>query len=506
MELKRLVSGFVALSLLIGPPLAASAATASPGQQQDDRAERERKRNAERAVRDAADRTKDYENTMKDVQDELDEFAANYLVPRHYDDRFLQDYINELGQSLIPKETAPGVRFSFRVLNDAEPNAFALPDGRVYVNSGLLVFVDNEAQLAGILGHEIAHVTEQHYVESVRSQKREALIGTVVGAAAGALTGGLFGRGTKAAVDGALIGAASGLIVAKVRMNNYSRKQEDEADSVGVMLALDRRYDAKEVATLFQRMSDTYGDRSRFANALFGKHSRNKDRVSYINQLLTGNLATKYNELRTGGQLTNGTGQMYLYASRMIRDTAIVLMDQYDQFGLAKERLDRIADYRASDPRTLWALGRVYGLVGRTDAEKAKALDHLQRAAQLDERNMYPYVHRDLGLMQARLGSTPAAIESIKNYLSRHTQRHFVHPPDIEEMYDYLLAFGDRNWTAPAVDPMLIRALAPAVAPPQAEPKPAEAVPPMPAGAKPNISKPTIRKPAIKKPGGGDGR
>lgn len=488
MKLSKLVCAVVVISLALPSNVLAQ-----------DKAERERKKAEDSAAQRAADQQRDYDKTMKDVQDELDELGASLLQER-YADQFLQDYVNELGQSLVPKEVPPGTLFSFRVLDEMEPNAFALPDGRVYVNAGLLLFVDNEAQLATILGHEIAHVTEQHYVESVRAQKREALIGSVVGTVGGAVLGGLFG-GKKGAAEGAAVGLVSGLVVAKVRMNSYSRKQEDEADSVGIMLALDRGFDAGQSVAFFKHLSETYGDAGRFANALYGRHSRNKDRMAYIDQLLKGNLASKYNELRSAGRLTNGTGQMYMYASRMIRDISIRLMDEADQYGVAKEGLEKIADYRAADPKTLWALGRVYKLVGRTDQDRSKALDYLQRAAQMDERNLFPYVNRDLGLMQARLGSTAAAVESIKKYISITVQKQYEYPFDLREMYDYLLAFGDRNWTAPAIDPQLIRAVnyaqPPAAAPPTS--KPAEGAPAPAAGAKPA----TAAKAPLKKPGGG---
>lgn len=499
MKFSRLISVVVVLSLAL-PAQTFAAHLSTVQQEKDDKAEKERKKAQDNAAKQTADQQRDYEKTMKDVQDELEELGAS-LVPLHYKDKFLQDYVNELGQSLVPKETPPGVLFSFRVLDDIVPNAFALPDGRVFVNSGLLLFVDNEAQLASILGHEIAHVTEQHYVESVRQQKREALIGSVLGTVGGAVLGGLFG-GKKGAVEGASVGLMAGVTVATIRMNSYSRKQEDEADSVGLMLALDRSFDVQQSVAFFRHLSDTYGDQGRFANALYGKHSRNKDRMSYIDQLLRGNLSAKYNELRSAGRLTNGTGQMYMFASRMIRDVSIRMMDEVDQYGVAKEGLEKIADYRASDPRTLWALGRVYKLVGRTEQDRAKALDYLQRAAQLDERNLFPYVHRDLGLMQARLGSTPAALESIKKYISITVQKQYEYPGDLQEMYDYLLAFGDRNWTAPAIDPQFIRAVN---SPPQTPgtgsgAKPADAASALPATS---VSKPAGAKPVVpKKPGG----
>jgi len=505
MQLRRLLCGLIVLTLVTPEQvLAALASSSSHVQAQDDRAERERKNNADKAAKKAAEQTKDYADNLKEIQPELDEFAASLLDAR-YADPFLQDYVNELGQSLVPKEVRPGTLFAFRVLDNPEPNAFALPDGRIYINTGLLLFAQNEAQLAVVLGHEIAHVTEQHYVESVKAQRREQVVSGVLGAVSGAIVGALT-LGKKGVVDGAVLGAAAGIVVATVRMNNYNRRQEDEADSVGTMLALDRKYDAREGVAFFKKLMDTYGDQGRFANALYGKHSRNKDRMSYIDQLVTGNLGPKYNELRSSGSLTTGTGQMQMYTSRMIRDVSIYLMDYHDQYAVAKEHLERIADYRASDPRTLWALGRVYKLVGRTDADKARALDYLQRAATLDERNGYPYIHRDLGLMQARLGATPAAVESLKKYVLNHVQKYHEYPLDLEETYDYLLAFGDRNWTAPGLDPRMIRAVYPSAAQPS-EPKAADAAAmPLQAPAKPATAKPDIKKPATHKPGGEDRR
>lgn len=446
-----------ALCVLVAMILACPQLAAAAGLSQDNRSDQERRRAAERAERKAAEQTRDYQETMKEVAGELEEIGVALLQQR-YDDPFLQDYINEMGQSLVPKETPAGTLFSFTVLDDPVPNAFALPDGRIYLNSGLLLFVENEAQLAVVLGHEIAHVLERHYVESVRTQKRENLVSGVLGAAAGAVLGGLFG-GKKGAAEGAALGVAGGLVVAQLRLNHYNRKQEDESDLMGARLAMDRGYDPKQGSAFFTKLTQAFGDQGRFTNALYGRHSRNQERTAYIDQLLTGTLSSSYNELLSAGRLTIGTGQMHMYASRMTRDVAIRWMDDFDQYGVAKEHLERIADYRASDPRTLWALGRVYKRVGRTDQDRAKALDYFQRAARLDERNLYPYIHFDLGLMQARLGSTAAAVESLKKYVVGYVSRHYQYPPDLETTYDYLLTFGDRNWTAPAVDPSVVRAV-----------------------------------------------
>lgn len=245
-------------------------------------------------------------------------------------------------------------------------------------------------------------------------------------------------------------------------MNSYSRQQEDEADRVGTRLALDRGFDSKEAIAFFQKLTDTYGDRDRFSNALWGRHSRNMERMSHIRTLLeSGDLLDRYNTARAAGELTLGTGQLARFMSPMIRETAIQLMDEEDRYAQAKGMLESIEQYRPRDPRMLWALGRAYKLIGRTAEERAKALDYLQRAAQADERSLYPFIYRDLGLMQARLDQTAAATESLKKYVVTHVARTNEHPPDLLEVYDYLLTFGDGTWTAPRVEPNLIRVSTP---------------------------------------------
>lgn len=106
----------------------------------------------------------------KEIQAEVDQVALHYRN-REYKDEFLQGYITELGQSLVPAETPQGILFSFRVIDDPVPSAVAFPDGRIFIHSGLLTFVENEAQLVTILGHEIGHVVERHAVEAIKEAR-----------------------------------------------------------------------------------------------------------------------------------------------------------------------------------------------------------------------------------------------------------------------------------------------------------------------------------------------
>ena len=167
---------------------------------------------------------------LEEVQPMADRFAEA-MVTRKYSDSLVQGYVSSLGQSLVPPDYPASTTCSFRGVQDIYPNASALPDGRIYLTTGMLAHVENEAQLAMVLGHEIGHVIEEHALESLRrrrsGQRRNKIIG------AGAALGGLFGRkkgGKTSAVSGAAVGAAVGALAAtvinSVIRSRYSKEHE----------------------------------------------------------------------------------------------------------------------------------------------------------------------------------------------------------------------------------------------------------------------------------------
>jgi hypothetical protein len=459
MKPRWFVLSFLVLVLAVPFPAPAQEAQQT---QEDEQAEKERRKKEEKSEKKDAKEARESQELMDEIQADVDSFASG-LAAQLYPDNFLQDYVNEVGQRLVPRSAVADQLFSFRVVDDPLPNAYALPDGRIFVNSGLLVFVRNEAQLSMALAHEAGHVLEQHQVESIkeaRSFKRRALPG-LIGAVGGAVVGGLF-KGKEGAAVGAAVGAAGGVLYSSVALNRYNRKQEDEADLIGARLMIGQGYDPAQGAALFQLLAERFPDKDRFKDLLWAQHSRNVDRAAHVRALIDGELATTYNAQKAAGKLAEGSGQLDFFLSRMYREVAIALMERYDRYDLAKGILERVVEYRARDPRALWAMGRVYKLVGRTPADKATALDYLQRAAQADERNLHPYVYRDLGLMQARLATASGenmapAVESMKRYVTLWIERNGHEPPDLDEMYDYLLAFGDAQWTAPRPDTLVAR-------------------------------------------------
>ena len=161
-----------------------------------------------------------------------------------YDDAELQSYVSRIGDELAAVSELPELDFTFTVLNSEVINAFALPGGYVYITRGLLALADNEAELAGVMAHEIGHVTARHsaqrYSRGVLAQGGLA-IGTVL---AGVLGGG-------AAAD--LVQQAGGL-GAQAYLAGYSRDQEFQADELGVRYMARAGYDPTAMSSFLEKL------------------------------------------------------------------------------------------------------------------------------------------------------------------------------------------------------------------------------------------------------------
>ena len=396
------------------------------------------------------------------IQPQIDEIGI--ALSRWEDpDRFVGAYLNSLGQSMVPAEVDASVSFSFRVLYEIRPNAMALPDGRIYVTTGLLSIVENEAQLAFVLGHEIGHVIQEHSLGHWRRIETVERRNKIIGAAAGVGLGGLFGvkrGGGAGAVAGAVVGAQLGFGVASVANAvmriKFGREQEKEADLVGAELAMARGFDPDEGRAFFQDLHDRFGKRrfslDRALSSMFATHPSSQIRATNIHSVLSGDLASQYQSMLDSGGLATGSGRLGRVLSAVIRDNGILLAEESDRFDLALENLERAYRYRPNDARLLWGLGRVHQLLARTDEQVQRAEDFLARAVESDHRKFYPAIHRDLAYLRAaRREDYTAAAEGLKQYVLGHVEVHGVLPSDLDEVYDHLVLFGDTSWTAPSV-------------------------------------------------------
>ena len=156
-----------------------------------------------------------------------------------YPDSSVQRYVRDLGLRLAAVSERPDLPWTFRVLDDPTINAFALPGGFIYVTRGILAHFENEAQLAGVLGHEIGHVTARHSVNQM-SRAQLAQIGLVVGAVASETV-----RDNFDPIQGAV-----GLGFLK-----FGRDDENQSDELGVRYMTRLGYDPRELAGVMEMLS-----------------------------------------------------------------------------------------------------------------------------------------------------------------------------------------------------------------------------------------------------------
>lgn len=161
------------------------------------------------------------------------------------DDPEINEYIQSIGLRLSSQAVTQGQSFQFFVVKDAEINAFALPGGFVGVNAGLLLSTRNENELAGVLAHEISHVTQRHIARSIAAQSRNSIVSTAAMLAAilvGAAAGG----------DAAIAGLAAAQSVALQNQMSFSRANETEADNVGIGLMARAGFDPNGMWQFFE--------------------------------------------------------------------------------------------------------------------------------------------------------------------------------------------------------------------------------------------------------------
>lgn len=167
------------------------------------------------------------------------------------DDPLLDDYINNLGYRLVASSDKPKDHFAFFIVKDPEINAFAAPGGYIAVNSGLITITRSESELAGVIAHEIGHITQNHLQRAFEASKKDAPLMALV--LLGAIAAGAGAQAGDAA--GAILLGGQGLIEQK--QINFTRKDETEADRVGIQTLARAGFDPNAMATFFERMSDT---------------------------------------------------------------------------------------------------------------------------------------------------------------------------------------------------------------------------------------------------------
>ncbi len=236
-----------------------------------------------------------------------------------------QNYITRVGQKIVQANGLVGNPYSynFTVVDSAGINAFALPAGTVYVTAPLIAMADSEAELAGVIGHEVGHIQARHTAERMylqqKSQKK-SLLWTLGGVALGGLLGVGVGRLmcdsrdkeclTKATKTGAMLGVAGGLLVTKYGFMANSREDEMEADRIGFRTSVKAGYHKDHVGRFYNKLLDMEKKRKQGGGMLSGiadamsTHPPSQERVNQM-MMMAGEARN------ANGQISSKTFEQY---------------------------------------------------------------------------------------------------------------------------------------------------------------------------------------------------
>ncbi len=334
-----------------------------------------------------------------------------------YDDPAVSAYVRDVGTGLVPEYARDDFSFSFHVLEDPSLNAFAFPNGAIYVHTGLLAKMENEAQLATVLGHEISHVTQRH---GQRQYKK--IVAFVIPAQIGAI---ILGSEIQRRTDNpiyetmAILGLNLGLAAA---VNGYGRTLEDQADRVGLRYTVDSGYDHTESPKIWVIFNDIHGDENKIENFFYGHHSTNRVRKENLET----EIERHYREVATARRTSGETPEVErpapivredLYQATMLgltRDNAVADFD-LERYRIAEKGFDRVLKHRPGDPVAHHYKGRIIVATKDGAEDRERALASYLRALSIAPD--YAEAHRDLGLLYAEMERRADARGHLERYL-----------------------------------------------------------------------------------------
>jgi predicted Zn-dependent protease len=329
---------------------------------------------------------------------------------RPYHDPELEVYLEEMVERLNPPAMAanPDVRYKVRVVEDPTLNAFAYPHGSIYIHTGLLARMENEDELATVLGHEMTHVEDRHMLRYQRSAHNKEVGFTVAAIAAyvavAAVAGnaadhGNWGQAEALDVFGQLMVGLGLQLAFLASVNGYGRDLEEEADRGSFAKLAAAGYDLHQAPKVYQVLYDDRGDSRRAEAFFFGSHPRLTERIDVTKRYVAAHTA--------GAPLAADHAEREAAFARairpVVRDDARLNIDM-GRLALAEDELRRVREWMPEDPETHFQKGRLRlaQLAGEKSPEaqerlRTEAEDSFREAIELDGDRPEP--HRELGLL-----------------------------------------------------------------------------------------------------------
>ncbi len=308
-----------------------------------------------------------------------------------FDDKALEKYVNDVARKLPPAEVAREIPYRIQVLDNPYSNAFAFANGAIYVHTGILARMDNEAQLASLLAHEMAHASHRHQLREFRGVRNKS----AVFASMRATLGGLPAIGGLATALGEL-----GTVAA---VTGYSRDLEREADQVGIEWMVAAGYDPKEAPKLFLHLKAEAEEEEIKEPFFFGSHPKLKERIRNYEEFLEAYPGQ-------GGKVNRETFEKKVAGA--VYATALLDL-RAGRFAKAERGAKRYAAIHPKDGKGHYLLGEIHRQQGALEDAKT----HFGKAISLDPSCPDPY--RAMGMLHLKEGEKSQAKKSFKAYLAK---------------------------------------------------------------------------------------
>lgn len=361
------------------------------------------------------------------------------------DDAATSAYLTRIGKTLIPKSLIlEKVTWKFRALRDPQPNSFALPNGSIYLTTGLLSLLDNESQLAAVLAHEMTHVLRRHQYVQNRSNRSKYLTMNVIAAIGAFAPGGVAG----AAIS---IATAIAPFIVMATISGYSRELEREADHRAIDMMISNEYPPEEEIGMLKLLSkDIEGEQ---ISLFYNNRPAIDERIKYLSSYL----GTRADKITPQMELNREKARYFTQMEPVMRHN-VELAINASRFRSAVYFAERLVEFHPASSENVFLAAEAYRTLGprspelsseplsqgakkdiakkrlkQTLEEEEKALlatpagqqnwkahqekaeTHYLKALSLDE--PVPQAHRGLGMLYEKLGRTGEALAHYEKYI-----------------------------------------------------------------------------------------
>ena len=298
-----------------------------------------------------------------------------------YRDPDLELYLNEVASKLKAFTESPDIFFDIKIIYDPNLNAFAFPNGVIYVHTGVLARMENESQLAALLAHEMTHCTHRHSLRVLKSLKDRPAYMAIVQQSLKKI----------AMVQGlARILGVNGSMAA---VTGYSREFEAEADRLGLDLMSKAGYDPRQALNLFEHLRQEIENEGIKEPFFFGTHPNLQQRIENANRWI----ATEYSGRDVG--LINSENFLSRLDKLVLANARLDL--RRGRFQTAQKSVQNYLDRNQNDADAYYLLGEIFRQNGRQNDSK-KAIKQYEKAIALDP--SFPAPHKAMGLMHYKEG------------------------------------------------------------------------------------------------------